>query len=120
MVSQAFLLKKVQPDYPEEARKNHVRGRVIIKIKAVISEAGDVEDLTLMSGDGSLARAALEAVKQWKYKPYYLKANLLKWKPRSRWHSSLPEIEPRLVHSNKSPSPRTEFAGTQDQSAWRT
>ena len=69
-VSQAFLLTKVQPTYPEDARKNHVQGNVVMK--ALITQTGDVKELTVLSGDPSLAQAALEAVKQWKYKPYYL------------------------------------------------
>jgi len=69
-VSQALLVKKVQPVYPAEAREKHVEGRVVMK--AEISEGGDVEELSLVSGDPLLAPVALEAVKQWKYKPYYL------------------------------------------------
>ena len=69
-VSQAFIAKKVQPDYPPEARAKHVEGRVVMK--AEISESGDVQNISLISGDPLLAPAAMEAVKQWKYKPYLL------------------------------------------------
>ena len=47
-----------------------IQGRV--ELQATISKAGDITNLKAISGDGLLARAALEAVKQWKYKPYYL------------------------------------------------
>lgn len=69
-VSQAMILRKVQPVYPEEARQGHVEGMVVMK--AIISESGNVIELTLVSGHPSLVPAALEAVKQWKYKPYLL------------------------------------------------
>ena len=69
-VSQSLLVKKVQPEYPREAREKHVQGTV--KLKAEISKEGNVTDLTVVSGDPLLAPAAMEAVKQWKYKPYLL------------------------------------------------
>ena len=67
---QALLIKKVQPKYPEEARKKHVEGTVVMK--AVISHDGDVQELTVISGDPLLVSAALEAAKQAKYKPFLL------------------------------------------------
>ena len=69
-VSQAFLVKKVQPRYPDDARRDHVQGDVVLKVE--INTNGDVEDATLVSGDPALVTAAVEAVKQWKYKPYLL------------------------------------------------
>ena len=41
-------------------------------LKALIGAAGDVEDLTLVSGPELLAPAAMEAVRQWKYKPFLM------------------------------------------------
>jgi protein TonB len=38
----------------------------------MISKTGDIENLKMVSGDAVLGRAAVEAVRQWKYKPYYL------------------------------------------------
>ena len=69
-VMQNLLIKKVQPNYPEEARRKHVQGTVVMK--AVIGHEGEVQELTLVSGDPLLAPAALKAAKQWKYKPYLL------------------------------------------------
>ncbi len=65
---QGLIVKKVQPQYPEEARKDHVQG--IVLLKATINKEGDVENLQLISGPPRLAAAATDAVKQWKYKPY--------------------------------------------------
>src|SRR5258708_5665446 len=69
-VSQAFLARKVQPRYPQEARDKQVEGTVLLK--AEISAEGDVTEVTLISVDPLLVQAALNAVKQWKYRPYLL------------------------------------------------
>ena len=71
VVSEAFNIKKVQPSYSEEARQKHIQGKVVMK--AEISQTGDVEELTVISGDPLLNPAAVDAVMQWKYKPYLLK-----------------------------------------------
>ena len=44
-------------------------------MKAVISRTGDVEDLQVISGHPMLTQAALDAVRQWKYRPYLLNGN---------------------------------------------
>ncbi len=44
-------------------------------LKALINQTGDVESLELVSGDPMLAPAALDAVRQWKYRPYLLNGN---------------------------------------------
>jgi TonB family protein len=69
-VSQGLLIKRVQPDYPEAARKGGVEGTVVLK--TMIDTNGDVEDVTVISGDPVLVPAAVDAVKRWKYKPYTL------------------------------------------------
>jgi len=67
-VSTGYIIKKAAPKYPEGARQNHIQGAVVLR--ALISRTGDVEDVTLISGDPSLASAAIKAVKKWKYRPY--------------------------------------------------
>jgi TonB family protein len=62
------LIKRVSPAYPPLARQARIQGTVILKI--VISKSGDVQNLQLISGHPMLAPAAIEAVKQWKYKPF--------------------------------------------------
>jgi protein TonB len=69
-VSDSLIVKKVLPAYPKEARRKHIEGNVVMR--AEINTAGDVTDLTVVSGDPLLAPAALEAVRQWKYRPYLL------------------------------------------------
>lgn len=69
-VAQSYLAEKVQPTYPEEGRRNHIQGNVVMK--AVITQTGEVKELTVISGDPALVPAAVEAVKQWRYRPYKL------------------------------------------------
>lgn len=69
-VAVGLLLKKVSPHYPDDARQARIQGQVVVQV--LIDKNGDVEKATSVSGDSSLASAAIEAVKQWKYKPYLL------------------------------------------------
>jgi protein TonB len=61
------IIKRVDPVYPPDVR---VQGAVILR--AIVSKTGDVENLQVISGPPMLTGAALDAVKQWKYKPYLL------------------------------------------------
>ena len=65
-----MLIKRVSPEYPEKARKKRIQGTVFLS--EVINKNGDVADLSVISGDPMLAKAALVAAKQWKYRPYLL------------------------------------------------
>jgi periplasmic protein TonB len=69
-VSQGLLIKRVQPTYPSVALKVHAQGAV--QIEATINKEGTVINPKVLKGDPILARAALDAVRQWRYKPYYL------------------------------------------------
>lgn len=69
-VATGLLVRKISPKYPSEARKNKIQGMVMLN--AVIGRQGDITDLSVISGHPLLAEAALEAVKQWKYRPYLL------------------------------------------------
>ncbi len=69
-VSQGLLVKRIQPNYPPLARQARIQGTVILQ--AEISKDGSIQNLHLISGHPMLAPAAIEAVKQWKYKPYLL------------------------------------------------
>jgi TonB family protein len=66
--TQGFLKKKVQPEYPEAARRARVQGSVIFR--GVISKDGKIAELTTLYGEPILVEAALRAVRQWEYKPY--------------------------------------------------
>jgi protein TonB len=69
-VSTGLLVRKVNPNYPPLARQARIQGTVVLQ--AEISKDGSIQNLRLISGHPMLAPAAIEAVKQWKYKPYLL------------------------------------------------
>ena len=69
-VSQGLLFKKVAPAYPQNALRMHIEGAV--ELLATISKTGDITHIKIISGDQQLTKAASDAVKQWKYKPYLL------------------------------------------------
>jgi TonB family protein len=69
-VSQGLLIKKVQPTYPQNALTMHVEGSV--DMLATISKTGNITAVKVVKGEPLLSRAASDAVKQWKYKPYLL------------------------------------------------
>jgi len=58
---------KVQPEYPELARKMNITGTV--RIEVVVAANGTVKDAKIMGGHPVLATAALEAVKKWRFEP---------------------------------------------------
>jgi protein TonB len=66
-VQQAKMLRMVQPVYPAIAKTAHISGTVILH--AIISKDGNVEQLEYVSGPPLLMRAAMDAVKQWRYQP---------------------------------------------------
>ena len=61
------IIKKVNPVYPEAARKAGVQGIVLIEAK--INEKGDVVAVKVLKSIPELDQAAIDAVKQWKYEP---------------------------------------------------
>jgi protein TonB len=69
-VMKGMLTGKVIPTYPPIARATHTSGAVILQ--ATISRTGTIENLRVMSGLPMLRQAALDAVKQWRYRPYML------------------------------------------------
>jgi len=69
-VSAGLLIKKVVPVYPPTAQQARVQGAVVLQ--AEISKDGAVEELRGISGHPLLIPAAIDAVKQWQYKPYVM------------------------------------------------
>lgn len=67
-VAQGLILKKVPPAYPDSAKKSHVQGQVSVNF--VIDKDGNVTDVEPKSGPPELVPAALDAVRQWRYRPY--------------------------------------------------
>jgi len=69
-VAAGMLVLHVKPQYPMLAMQARVQGTVVLQ--AVIGKDGTVHDLHVISGHPLLAPAAIEAVKQWRYRPYLL------------------------------------------------
>lgn len=69
-VAQGLLIRQVKPQYPALAIPARIQGTVVLQ--ATIGKDGSVQNLHLISGHPMLVRAAMDAVKQWLYKPYYL------------------------------------------------
>jgi TonB family protein len=66
--TQLEVIKAPRPDYPAEAAEKELQGQVWIKL--LISETGDVENAEIISGNPILAKAAADAMKKWKFKPF--------------------------------------------------
>ena len=69
-VAQGLLVRGVRPLYPPLARQARIQGTVILR--AIVGKDGSIENLQLVSGHPMLAAAAIEAVRQWRYRPYTL------------------------------------------------
>ena len=69
-VAEANLVHDVAPEYPPEAGRARIEGTVVLL--AVIGKDGTVRNVRVENGLPVLAHAAIEAVKQWRYRPYLL------------------------------------------------
>lgn len=67
-VMQGLVLNKVSPEYPAAAKANHVKGAVTLSM--VIRKDGTVTDVEVESGPAELTAAAVDALRQWRYRPY--------------------------------------------------
>jgi TonB family protein len=67
-VEQGLLVTKVNPQYPQEAKDQHIQGAVVLSV--IVDKEGNVANVQLISGHPLFAPVAIEAVKQWKYRPY--------------------------------------------------
>jgi TonB family protein len=69
-VQRATLIHQETPIYPRDAKDNHIQGTVLLH--AIIAKDGTIRSLDLSEGVCALAGSAIEAVKQWRYKPTLL------------------------------------------------
>jgi TonB family protein len=67
-VADEYLVLRVEPEYPQSAREQHIQGAVVLQ--ALVGKDGTVEKLSTISGDPQLASAATDAVTQWRFKPF--------------------------------------------------
>ncbi len=109
-VSQGMLLHKVQPIYPLLARQAGVQGTVVLSV--LIGEDGSVMDLKLISGHPMLFGAALNAVKQWRYRPYVLDGVPVRVKTQASVNFALSPDHPRQPTGPPSVSAQAEAPDT--------
>lgn len=69
-VSQGLLIFKVEPTYPPSAKESHIQGKVVLH--AIIGKDGILTELAPVSGPQELLQSAMDAVRQWRYKPYFM------------------------------------------------
>jgi protein TonB len=69
-VQQAKMVRMIQPSYPAIAKQAHIQGTVVLH--AIIAKDGTVQELQLMGGPPLLVKAAMDAVRQWRYQPTLL------------------------------------------------
>jgi periplasmic protein TonB len=69
-ILEGSLIRRLQPSYPPLARTAHIHGSVVLS--AIISKTGAIRDLRVLSGHPLLVAAAIDAVSQWRYRPYIL------------------------------------------------
>jgi TonB family protein len=67
-VMRGMIQRKINPSYPEEARRAKIEGTVTMRAR--INKEGKIGDLQVVSGPEGLVPSAVEAVRQWQYKPY--------------------------------------------------
>jgi periplasmic protein TonB len=70
MVVEGLLIRKTMPVYPPIAKASGTQGTVVLQ--ATISKSGTIENLRVASGHQLLQQAALDAVRNWRYRPYML------------------------------------------------
>ena len=69
-ISEGIVEYRIQPTYPQQARAMRLEGQVVLR--ATVTENGALRDLKVVKGHPILARAAVEAVSRWRYRPYQL------------------------------------------------
>jgi periplasmic protein TonB len=69
-VVEGLLLHQVKPAYPHLAMQTHTQGEVVLH--AIIGRDGAVSSLQVVRGHPLLAPAAIDAVREWRYRPYTL------------------------------------------------
>jgi protein TonB len=82
------LLHRVEPVYPEDAKARRVQGVVALDVQ--IGGDGAVKNIAVVEGDPELADAAVEAVRQWRYRPYTVDGKPVEMQTRVTIRFTLP------------------------------
>ncbi len=87
-VAEEHLLERIEPDYPEYAREQHLQGTVVLNIQ--VGKDGMVRGLSRVSGDSQLALLAAKAVRQWKFTPLVRDGSPVKFESQITLNFALP------------------------------
>lgn len=82
------LVKRVEPEYPEQARQQKIQGSVVLDVR--IAADGTVQDVQVVSGAAPLAQASTDAVKQWRFKPQVVNGRAVEMETRVTLNFRLP------------------------------
>jgi TonB family protein len=86
--AESYVLERVDPKYPEEARQQNIQGPVVLN--AWVGTDGSVRELKVISGDPHLVKAAEDAVQQWRFQPHHLKGQPVEFETRITVNFALP------------------------------
>ncbi len=89
-LAEGNLLYRVEPDYPEDARRQGAQGPVVLDLH--IGKDGLVQGVSLVSGQPLLAQAASAAVKQWRFRTRYVNGYATEMQARITLHFALPTL----------------------------
>jgi len=87
-IAKDYLIQRVEPQYPEVARSQHIQGPV--KLDVVVDEEGKVQNVKVVNGDSALAPAAVDAVQRWRFKPYLVNGRASQFTTQITVHFVLP------------------------------
>jgi TonB family protein len=85
----SYLLERVEPEYPEAARQQHIQGPVVLN--ALVGVDGSVRKVEVISGNPQLVKAAADAVRQWRFRPHNLKGRPVEFETRITVNFQLPQ-----------------------------
>jgi len=74
-VAQGLINSRVSPVYPKLAKASRIQGQVVLR--AIVGRDGTIQNAEVISGNPLLTQAALDAVKQWRFRPYVLQGKLV-------------------------------------------
>jgi len=86
--AEASLVHRIEPEYPEEALQQKIQGPVVLDVH--ISQEGAVQEQKVVSGPPLLAQAAMDAVKQWRFKPRKVNGHLAEMQTKITLNFKLP------------------------------
>jgi TonB family protein len=83
-----YLLTRIVPKYPEQARAQGIQGPVVMN--ALVGKDGAVQEVKVISGNPELVQAAINAVRQWRFQPHLLKGDPVEFETQVTLKFSLP------------------------------